>query len=68
MVQPTVSAFSYCTTFISHAHADNARCTRIAALLKAKGIDLWIDLTNLQKGHALSTDITASCGDGRRLC
>ncbi|HLY31696.1 MAG TPA: SUMF1/EgtB/PvdO family nonheme iron enzyme [Ktedonobacterales bacterium] len=49
---------SYRTIFISHAHADNARCKRIADALKASKIDLWIDLNNLHKGHALPTDIT----------
>ncbi|MEO7002016.1 MAG: SUMF1/EgtB/PvdO family nonheme iron enzyme, partial [Ktedonobacterales bacterium] len=49
---------TYRTTFISHAHADNTQCAHIAALLASKHIKLWIDLTNLQRGHALSTDIT----------
>jgi len=51
---------TYRTAFVSHAHADNAQCARIAELLRAKGIDLWIDLTNLQTGHALTAEITRS--------
>src|SRR5579863_8481396 len=49
---------AYRTAFISHAHADNVRCASIAAHLKARGIDLWIDLSNLQTGHALGAEIT----------
>lgn len=49
---------TYRTAFISHAHADNVRCASIAEKLCARGINVWIDLTNLQTGHALPTDIT----------
>lgn len=49
---------SYHTVFISHAHADNATVADYAARLKAKGIDLWLDLNDAQKGHDLSGDIT----------
>ena len=49
---------AYRTAFISHAHADNARCASIAAHLKVRGIDRWIDLINLQKAHSLPDDIT----------
>ena len=46
------------TAFMSHAHADNAICKRYADALKARGIDVWIDLVDAQKGHTLSTNIT----------
>jgi len=48
----------YRTAFISHAHADNERCAKIAKRLNDRGIDFWIDLTNLQKSHSLPDDIT----------
>ncbi len=44
----------YRTTFMSHAHADNEECTDYAMRLRARGIDVWIDLSNLQTGHMLS--------------
>ncbi len=50
---------TYRTAFMSHAHANNVLCTQYAAALRAFGIDLWIDLTNAQKGHDLSADITS---------
>ena len=46
------------TAFMSHAHADNAICKRYADALKARGIDVGIDLVDAHKGHTLSTDIT----------
>ncbi len=49
---------AYHTTFISHAHADNATVADYAARLRAQGIDLWLDLNDAQKGHDLSDDIT----------
>jgi formylglycine-generating enzyme required for sulfatase activity len=48
---------TYRTVFISHAHADNARCARIADKLRARGLDVWIDLTNMQQGHDLGAEI-----------
>lgn len=49
---------TYRTAFMSHAHADNPLCADYHARLSSKGIDVWIDLTNLQSGHSLSGDIT----------
>ena len=49
---------TYRTAFISHAHADNYRCNRIATLLRQSGHDLWIDINNLQMGDVLPTTIT----------
>ncbi len=48
---------TYRTVFISHAHADNARCASIAEKLRARGLDVWIDLTNMQQGHDLGSEI-----------
>jgi hypothetical protein len=48
----------YRTVFISHAHADNATVADYAARLGTKGIDLWLDLNDAQKGRDLSDDIT----------
>jgi formylglycine-generating enzyme required for sulfatase activity len=48
---------TYRTVFISHAHTDNVLCERYATALKALGIDVWIDLHNLQNGHFLGQDI-----------
>lgn len=45
------------TVFVSHAHADNALCDRYVAALRARGLDVWYDRTNMQDGHFLSTDI-----------
>ncbi len=42
---------SYRTTFMSHAHANNAVCARYAAKLRARGVDVWIDLSDGQPGH-----------------
>jgi len=47
----------YHAAFISHAHTDNARCATIAARLREKGVDVWIDLTNAQQGHDLGGEI-----------
>jgi formylglycine-generating enzyme required for sulfatase activity len=49
---------AYRTTFMSHAHVDNAVCADLAMRLRALGVDAWIDLTNMQDGHSLSGDIT----------
>jgi hypothetical protein len=43
--------------FVSHAHADNALCDRYVAALRAQGVDVWYDRTNLQSGSALSAEI-----------
>ncbi len=48
----------YHRVFISHAHADNAICQQYADALRAKGIDVWIDLSNAQEGHDLSEEIS----------
>jgi len=48
---------TYRTAFISHAHADNARCASIAAHLRARGVNVWIDLANAQVAHNLSAEI-----------
>ena len=48
----------YRTVFISHAHADNVLCERVARGLVAKGIDVWIDLTRMPDGDSLSDRIT----------
>ncbi len=47
----------YRTTFMSHAHADNEECKDYAMRLRARGIDVWIDLSNLQTGHMLGEEI-----------
>ena len=49
---------AYRTSFISHAHADNRLCAAYYARLGALGVDAWMDLSNLQDGHMLSSDIT----------
>lgn len=43
--------------FISHAHADSALCDQFVAALRAHGLDVWYDRTNLQSGAALSSEI-----------
>lgn len=48
----------YRTAFISHAHLDNRRCDKIAQELRAVGVDLWIDLTNLEGRTTLPDEIT----------
>ncbi len=48
---------TYHRVFISHAHTDNTICKQYADALRAKGIDVWIDLTNAQQGHDLSEEI-----------
>jgi tetratricopeptide (TPR) repeat protein len=45
------------TVFVSHAHADNALCDRYVAALRARGLNVWYDRTNMQAGHSLSSDI-----------
>jgi tetratricopeptide (TPR) repeat protein len=47
------------TVFVSHAHADNEVCDRYVAALRARGLNVWYDRTNLQAGHSLSSDIEA---------
>src|SRR5689334_7536648 len=47
------------STFISHAHADNALCDRYAAALRARGLDVWYDCDNAQMGHMLGNEILA---------
>ena len=49
---------TYQRVFISHAHVDNAICQQYAEALRAKGIDVWIDLTDAQEGHDLSEEIS----------
>ncbi len=53
---------TYRSAFISHAHADNARCASIAAHLRARGVDVWIDLNNAQVAHDLSDEINDQLG------
>ncbi|WIG61733.1 MAG: hypothetical protein OJF49_004481 [Ktedonobacterales bacterium] len=48
---------TYRSVFTSHAHADNAVCARYADALRARGIDVWIDLVNGQRGHDLTSEI-----------
>ncbi len=48
---------TYRTAFISHAHADNERCASIAAKLRARGVDVWIDVYNAQVAHNLGEAI-----------
>src|SRR5215469_1528338 len=43
--------------FVSHAHADNELCDRYVAALRARGLDVWYDRTNMQDGHFLSAEI-----------
>ncbi|HEY7343459.1 MAG TPA: SUMF1/EgtB/PvdO family nonheme iron enzyme [Ktedonobacterales bacterium] len=50
-----MSAFH--TTFVSHAHADNALCDRYIVALRARGIDIWYDRDNAQNGHLLGSAI-----------
>jgi hypothetical protein len=45
------------TVFVSHAHADNALCDRYVAALRARGLDVWYDRTNMQRGFMLSPQI-----------
>jgi hypothetical protein len=53
------AVISYRDAFMSHAHVDNALCVDYAARLRAKGIDVWLDLTDIQQGHFLSAEIQA---------
>lgn len=55
MEPPAHSA--YRRAFLSHAYADNELCARLAAALRARGVDCWLDLDNAQMGHTLSEDI-----------
>ncbi|MEO7002182.1 MAG: SUMF1/EgtB/PvdO family nonheme iron enzyme [Ktedonobacterales bacterium] len=48
---------TYRSAFFSHAHFDNKRCADIAAAVRARGVNVWIDLTNAQKGHDLGEEI-----------
>jgi len=50
---------TYRSVFISHAHVDNAICKQYADALRAKGIDVWIDLTNAQRGQDLGEEIAS---------
>ncbi len=45
------------TVFVSHAHADNDVCDRYVAALRARGLDVWYDRTNMQRGFMLSPQI-----------
>lgn len=47
----------YRDAFMSHAHADNVTCLDYANRLRAKGIDLWLDLNDAQQGHFLTSEI-----------
>jgi formylglycine-generating enzyme required for sulfatase activity len=49
---------TYRTTFMSHAHVDNRYCADLRARIQALGVDAWLDLSNMQDGHSLSSDIT----------
>jgi hypothetical protein len=44
----------YKTAFISHAHADNAKCDPYASTLQRRGINLSYDRSNPQVGQSLS--------------
>ncbi len=41
------------TVFVSHAHADNALCDQYVTALRARGLDVWYDRTNMQDSHFL---------------
>ena len=45
------------TVFISHAHADHLLCDRYVEALRAYGLDIWYDRSNLRDGHQLSAEI-----------
>jgi tetratricopeptide (TPR) repeat protein len=47
------------TVFVSHTHADNKLCDRYVAALRARGLNVWYDRTNMQAGRSLSSDIEA---------
>ena len=47
------------TVFVSHAHADNTLCDSYVGALRARGLDVWYDRTNMQDGHMLSAEIEA---------
>jgi TIR domain-containing protein len=50
-----MSAFR--STFISHAHADNAECDRFVVALRSQGINIWYDRDNAQAGSVLGVEI-----------
>jgi formylglycine-generating enzyme required for sulfatase activity len=43
--------------FVSHSHADNETCDRYVDALRAQGLDVWYDRSNLQDGHIFSEEI-----------
>src|SRR5258706_1895960 len=43
--------------FVSHAHADNELCDRYVAALRARGLDVWYDRTNMQDGRFIPEQI-----------
>jgi peptide/nickel transport system substrate-binding protein len=45
------------TVFVSHSHQDNALCDAFVEALRARGVDVWYDRSDLQVGHFLSTAI-----------
>jgi hypothetical protein len=45
------------TIFVSHAHLNNAACQRYVTALQARGLDVWIDLSNLEYGQAIPQEI-----------
>jgi peptide/nickel transport system substrate-binding protein len=45
------------TVFVSHSHQDNALCDAFVEALRARGVDVWYDRSDLQAGHFLSTAI-----------
>ncbi len=48
---------TYRTTFMSHAHTENEICARYAEALKQRGVDVWLDLNDIQQGCFLSDEI-----------
>jgi peptide/nickel transport system substrate-binding protein len=45
------------TVFVSHSHQDNKLCDAFVEALRARGVDVWYDRSDLQAGHFLSTAI-----------
>jgi ABC-type transport system substrate-binding protein len=45
------------TVFVSHAHADNELVDPFVSALRARGVDVWYDRSNLEAGHFLSEEI-----------
>jgi ABC-type transport system substrate-binding protein len=43
--------------FVSHSHQDNDLCDAFVEALRARGVDVWYDRSDLQVGHLLSTAI-----------